>query len=102
MRLGPGRDRVQQRLQAVFGIDLAEVSAMGAQLAKERFVVRGCTLSDDGNAQTRGHGRLWRHRRLQTAGIIHRRLAKLVQLVGAPQMRRELLDKLGRRVDPIE
>ena len=102
MRFGAVGDRVQQRLQAMFGIDLAEVSAMGAQLAKQRFVVRSRALADDCNAETRGRGRLRRLRRLKTVGIIDCRLAKRVQLVGAPQMRRELFHKLGRRVYPIK
>ena len=102
MRFGPGGNRVQQRLQAMFGIDLAEISAMGAQFAKERFVVRSRALADDRNAETRRRRLLRRHRRLQTVGIIDRRLAKGIQLVGAPQMRRQLFDKLGRRVYPIK
>jgi hypothetical protein len=88
MSFGPGGNRLQQGLQALFGIDLAEVSAMGAQPAKKRFVVRSRALADDRNAETRGRRRPGRHRRLQTVGIIYRRLAKGIQLVGTPEMRR--------------
>ena len=47
MRLGPGGDRVQQRLQPIFRIDPAEISAMSAQFAKERLVVGSRALPDD-------------------------------------------------------
>ena len=102
LRFGSGGHCVQQRLHAMLGIDLAEVSAMGAQFAKQRFVVRSRALADDRNTETRRCRRLGRHSCLQTVGIIYRRLAKGIQLMGAPQMRRELLDKLGGRVYPIK
>ena len=62
MSFGPSSDCIQQRLQAMLGINLAEISAMGARFAKERFIVRGRALTDDGNAETRGRERLRRRR----------------------------------------
>ena len=52
MGFGPGGDRVQQTArQSVVGLDLREVGAVLAQVAKERRIVGRDALTDDRNAE---------------------------------------------------
>src|SRR6202795_201980 len=75
---------------------------MRTQLTKQRLWWCGDALADNRNPQPRNRGTLRWQRRPQTLRVSERRQAKGIQLVGRPKIRRELLDKLRRRVYPIE
>ena len=102
MRFGAGGDDVEQEIKAVLRLDAAEIGALRAEFAKERLVMSGNSLADDGDAQARRGRRLWRCNRAQTIGVGERRGAKSIELVSGPKMRGELFHKLRGRVDPIE
>ncbi len=61
---------------------------MRTEFAKERRVMRGDTLADDGDSETRRGRRFWRRNRAQTIGVGERRDSKGVQLVGGPKVGR--------------
>ena len=66
---------------------------MRAQFAKQRFFRRRYALTDDRNSKPRD-GRLFRRAPpSQTVGIIYRGLTKGIQLVGRPEVSRELFDE---------
>src|SRR3989441_4919384 len=75
---------------------------MGAQFAKERFVIDNHSLTHDSNSEPRHRRRFRRHRRPHTIRVIERRLAKRIHLMRSPKVRRELFYKLTRCVYPIK
>src|SRR5580700_6148596 len=75
---------------------------MRTQLAEQRLLWCGDALADNRNPQPGNRWTLRWQRRPQTLRISERRRAKGIQLVGRPEIRRELLDKLRWRVYPIE
>ncbi len=66
----------------IFGIHAAEISAMGAQFAKEGFLGRSHALADDGDPSRGTQAGSGGAADLQTARVFHRRLAKGIQLMG--------------------
>ena len=100
MRFCARGDRVEQQLQAVFGFDVIEIRAVGPKLSEKRRVVGLDALSDDGNAQPRDWWWLGRHGCSQAIRVTDGGGAKRIELMRAPQVRRQLFDKLRRRSSP--
>ena len=101
MRLGTGGDHVQQKVEAVLRLDTAEIGTVRAEFAKERLVMGGDSLADDGDSEAR-HGRqLRRYNRAQTIGVGDCGDSKGVELVSGPEMRRELFHELRGSIHPI-
>ena len=101
MRFGTGGDHVQQKFEAVLRLDTAEIGTVRAEFAKERLVMGGDSLADDGDSEAR-HGRqLRRYNRAQTIGVGDCGDSKGVELVSGPEMRRELFHELRGSIHPI-
>ena len=60
------------------------------------------SLPDDCNAEPWNRRFLWRDCLVQTGGVIDCRRAKGIELMGGPKFGRQLLDKLRRRVNPVD
>src|SRR5690349_18335486 len=93
---------IEQNLEAVIGHHLREIRSMRAELAEQRSTVEINSLANDRNSQAWKFGLFSRDRGLEALGVLRSGQSEGVQLMGRPQMRRELLDKLGRRINPVE
>src|SRR4029077_15288598 len=101
MRFGSRRDCVQQKLQTVFGLHVIEIRAVGAEFSEQGRVVCGHALTDNRDSQAWEPWWLGRQGRSQAIRIVDRGGAKGIELMRTPEVSRELLDKLRRRVYPI-
>ena len=93
---------IQKNLPSVLRLDPAEIRAMRAQFAKQRFISARDALAYNRNTEPRQQRRLWRHGGAQSIRVCDRRRAKGIELVCCPEVSGELLDKLRRRIYPIE
>ena len=101
MRFGSRGDRIQQHVQSVLGLDAAEIGAMRAQFSKQRSIVRGHSLADNGDPEPWQCGEFRRRCRTQAVAVIKRSFSKRIHLVRGPKVRRELFHELRGRVHPI-
>src|SRR5690349_15067085 len=102
MRLRALRSKLQQHFQTILRVDLGIESAMRPQFSEERIFARANSLPHNRNANSRNFRLNRRDSARQAVEIVRRRFAKCILLVGCPQMRRKLLDKLRRLVYPVE
>ena len=94
-------DYIQEQLQAVLRLDCAKIGAVRPELAEEEHAIGNNTLTNDGDSDA-GRGRFFRRDNLaQAVRVGERRVAERIQLMRGPEIRRKLLHKLCRSVDPI-
>src|SRR5580765_767820 len=98
----PDGNQVQQLAKTTLRLNPAEISAVRAQLSKNCLIIRGHSLTNDGNPEPWNLRRFGRHCSPQPVSVVSRCLAKRVELVSAPKVSREALDELSRRLRPIK
>src|SRR3954465_10218455 len=95
------RNCIEKYTQPILRIDMAEVTAVGTQLSKQRLVGRRHSLSNDTDPEPWYTRRLRWSCRTQTIRICDRGGSKRIKLMCGPEMCRELLHKLSWRIDPV-
>src|SRR5664279_5105958 len=102
MSLRPCGRRIQQARKAALWFDLRKICAVLPQVSKQGRIIRRYALPDDRNSEPAHSSRLRRHSHTQAIAVNHRGVSKRIQLMRVPEILRQLLNKLSRKIDPIQ
>ena len=84
MRRSPRRDPREQQIESIVWFDMRKIGAVLAQIAKERRVIGGDPLADDGDPEAAGGHSFGRRGGAQPISVYGCGFAKTIELVGAP------------------